>query len=90
MALKGAFPFILGLAAGVIFNDMIRQGWDWLRGQVPQVPEIPSFGGGAPAAPEPEPVPEAPAAGTAAYAYKADFEKEYESYGETHNNGIPW
>ena len=39
-------PFILGLAVGVVFNDQIRQGWQMLRGAVPQVPDIPSFGGG--------------------------------------------
>ncbi len=88
---KHALPFILGMAVGVVFNDQIRQAWGMLRGAVPQVPDIPSFGGGG--APEPEPVDETPDTGAgagSAYAYKADFEKEYDSHLETYNNGIPW
>ena len=86
--LGGALPFILGLAVGVVFNDQIRQGWQWIRGQVPQVPDIPSFCG-APAAPiEEAPVQDNTSA--RAYAYKADFEREYESFNETTNNGVPF
>ena len=93
MVSKGSLlPFILGLGVGVIFNDTIRQGWSWLRGQVPQVPDIPSFGGiSQPAATETvvEAPQQAPVQQTAyAYAYKADFEKDYETHLETINNGI--
>lgn len=89
--LGGALPFILGLAVGVVFNDQIRQGWQMLRGAVPQIPDIPSFGGGA--APAPEPIDDTgtdTAAGNSAYAYKADFDREYSSFNETTNNGIHW
>lgn len=90
--LKHALPFILGLGVGVVFNDQIRQAWQMLRGAVPQVPDIPSFGGGGGAIePAPEPI-EADTDTDAgrAYAYKADFEREYESYAEATNNGIQW
>ena len=86
---KNAIPFILGLAVGVVFNEQIRQGWGMLQSAVPQIPDIPSFGGGG-GVEEPieEPVEDNPAA--ANYAYKADFDREYESNNQTHNNGIPF
>ena len=85
---KNILPFVLGMAVGVVFNNQIRQGWQWIRGQVPQIPDIPSFGGTPEPIAEPEPVEDNPAA--ASYAYKADFEKEYDSHLETYNNGIPF
>jgi len=88
--LGGVLPFLLGLGVGVVFNDQIRQGWQMLRGAVPQVPDIPSFGGGgAPMDATPEPV-DNTGAGNVAYAYKADFDREYEKHSETYNNGIHW
>ena len=88
---SGVLPFLLGLGVGVVFNDQIRQGWQMLRGAVPQVPDIPSFGGGAPVDTAPEPVDNTGAgAGNMAYAYKADFDREYERHSETYNNGIPF
>ena len=86
---KHALPFVAGMVVGVIFNSQIRDLWGMLRGAVPQVPDIPSFDGGG-GTTEPAPVDETPAEAGYAYAYKTDFEKEYESHLETYNNGIQW
>ena len=91
---SGVLPFLLGLGVGVVFNDQIRQAWGMLQGAVPQIPGIPSFGGIG-GAPEPSPAPEpvdntGTGAGNVAYAYKADFDREYERHSETTNNGVPF